>query len=108
MKKGVFIGTIIVLLVLGSFYIYLDGGTTSGGYTITQNDLLQENDKYYILFGETSIEISEDLFMDIEVDEYYELYFGWHNLFKGKGKLKKLSIYKNNNKIEIYNESSTS
>lgn len=93
MKKIVIlIGIITVAFVLGISYYKLNFAVTEGSYLIQDDNILEENGKYYFFLEEHKIEVKEEQFKKVEVDKRYHIRYNWNKLVKGKGEIEILKL----------------
>ncbi|MDF2606839.1 MAG: hypothetical protein K0S34_1034 [Bacillales bacterium] len=90
MKK--LIRLITIIIVLGSGYYYFNGVVTEGYFTIKDNNISEENGRYYLFLEEHKIEVTEVLFKKIEVNKQYHIKYKWNKLVRGKGKIEELNL----------------
>ena len=88
MKKIlIFLGVFIIGAVIWIGYYQLNGMTTEGYFTIQENNMLEENGKYYLFLEGQKIEVSEDLFKKIQVNHQYQIKYKWNKLSSNDGKI---------------------
>ncbi|CQR46619.1 hypothetical protein BN1058_00888 [Paraliobacillus sp. PM-2] len=93
MKKIVgLIGIIMILFGLGIGYYYLNFAVTEGSYKIQDNNILEENENYYLFLEGHKIGITEEQFKKVETDKRYHIRYSWNKLVKGKGEIEILNI----------------
>lgn len=92
MKKIVVIGLLILPIVLGFGYYYINGVVTEGYYTIKENNILEENGKYYLILEQHKIEVTEKLYKKVEINKRYHIKYNWNRLVKSKGNIEKLIL----------------
>lgn len=78
------------MIVLGFGYYYFNGVVTEGYFTIEAHNVLVENGKYYLFLEEQKIEVSEELFNQVEINSRYHIRYSWNRLSNNNGKIEKL------------------
>ena len=91
-KIAIFLGIFITVVVLGFGYYQLNGMVTEGFFTIEENNMLAENGGYYLFLEDQKIEITEDLFKQLEVNSRYHIKYSWNKLSHDKGKIEELNL----------------
>jgi hypothetical protein len=91
-KTATFLGIFITVVVLGFGYYQLNGMVTEGFFTIEENNMLAESGGYYLFLEEQRIEITEDLFKQLEVNSRYHIKYSWNKLSHDKGKIEELNL----------------
>lgn len=93
MKKIlIFIGVFITGAVIWVGYYQLNGVTTEGYFAIQEDNILEENGKYYIFLEGRKIEVSEDLFEKIQVNHQYQIEYKWNKFSPNDGKIVRFDL----------------
>jgi hypothetical protein len=91
-KVVVLIGIITLIFVIGIRYYNLNFAVTEGSYLIQDDNILEENGKYYFFLEDYKIEVTEELFKKVEIDKRYHIRYSWNKLVKGKGEIEVLNL----------------
>ncbi|QOY34750.1 hypothetical protein AWH56_018760 [Anaerobacillus isosaccharinicus] len=85
-KLAVFSIIFTTVMFLGFGYYFLNGVVTEGYITIEEHNLFAENGKYYLYLDEQKIEVSEELYNQVELNSRYHFKYSWNKLLTKNGK----------------------
>lgn len=85
----------MVLVVLFGFGVMLTNVTIYTTVDIEPQQIIEENDHYYLLFDDRKLKLSENARNHLELDKFptYKLAYSYNKLLKNKGKVLRLEVY---------------
>ncbi|MCH7321414.1 hypothetical protein LZ480_05860 [Solibacillus sp. MA9] len=96
-KLNIFkIGFVAILLVVFiGFGIMLTNVTIYTTADLESQQIIEENDNYYLLFDDRKLKLSENSLKQLELDKFptYKLTYSYNKLIENKGKVLRLEVY---------------
>ncbi len=91
--KKVFLALIIIFII--SFTYLFTQVSVSVTKEITDDQLVKENDQYYLLLDNRNLKINEGNLKHLQMDKYkeYKIIYSYNKLISGKGKIERLEPY---------------
>lgn len=95
LKTFKFIFVTIVLVVLFGFGAMYTNVTIYTIVDIEPEQIIEENDHYYLLFDDRKLKLSENARNHLELDKFptYKLTYSYNKLLDKKGKVLRLEVY---------------